>query len=329
MSDISARPRSPEGHGAPSRKASFEQEVTDAALLLNYAISSGAPTDRKIDDELIVAIERAQDFAAGSEIPKAEDRARFESAYRDLALLLRPVTVETLKATSEEHGRVPHLFERVLIPAGRAPESTIWSRKLSAWAIVFLFIALLGDWFDWIYGPLPERGQQAVNTLPLFLPATQTSLKILVPFTYGAIGACLYLLKACQTHVHMRQFDPRRMPEYYNRMILGGAAGGVIVLLVNQLAGDDGTTVRFSAAALGFLAGYNNDLLFGAVERISAAILPKVGITTVRQEAPRPLTTPTIEDVSLKDLLARYQGATSDEEKKLYAGLIQKIQNRL
>jgi hypothetical protein len=33
--------------------------------------------------------------------------------------------------------------------------------------------------------------------------------------------------------------------------------------------------------------------------------------------------------VSLKDLLDRHDKATTDDEKKLYAGLIQKIQQRL
>jgi hypothetical protein len=33
----------------------------------------------------------------------------------------------------------------------------------------------------------------------------------------------------------LRQFDPRRIPEYYNRMILGAVSGGMIVILLASL----------------------------------------------------------------------------------------------
>ena len=38
-----------------------------------------------------------------------------------------------------------------------------------------------------------------------------------------------------------------------------------------------------------FVAGYNSDFLFSALERVSAAILPKVGLDTVRAKTPAPL----------------------------------------
>ena len=57
--------------------------------------------------------------------------------------------------------------------------------------------------------------------------------------------------------------------------------------------------------------------------------MPKVGLQSIRKEKPTKADAATIEDVSLKDLLDRHKNATNDEEKKLYAGLIQKLQQRL
>jgi hypothetical protein len=308
---------------AKNLEEKFKQEVADATLLLDYAVARGVtgPNDRKIDIDLINAIKHAQDLAK-DELPSAEERANFDAAYRDLALFTNPVTAETLKATSDDYGTISPIFA----PIWPRPVGIIWSRKLSAWTLAVVGLALLGQWFETVYGPLPQ-GQQAANSLPSFGNALQVLLNLLVPFTYGAIGACVFLLKASHTYIHLRQFDPLRISEYYNRMILGAVAGGMIILLVQQIQGEK-ETIRFSAAALGFLAGYNNELLFAAIERISAAILPKIGLDSIMQQKPKAASVP-IEDVSLKDLLDRLDNAANDDEKKLYVGLIQKIQQRL
>lgn len=323
MSIAEALPQNPVDADHKSR---FDDEVADAALLLDYAISTGVagPNGRKVDDALIDAIKAAQDLASKGQLPSADDRAKFEKAYRDLARFMSPINAETLKATSELHG-VKSALVALIRPR---PIGIVWSRKLSLWTLLFVVIALLGDFIDTFYGELPEPLNQSHDKFPL-LQAAQLVLHILVPFTYGAIGACTYLLKACQKYIHMRQFDPLRISEYYNRMILGAISGGIIVLLVHQIAGTGDTTIRFSAAALGFLAGYNNDLLFGAIERISAAILPKIGISSVQTQKPRNGGGATIEDVSLKDLLDRHQSATDPDDKKVYAALIQRLQDRL
>ena len=41
--------------------------------------------------------------------------------------------------------------------------------------------------------------------------------------------------------------------------------------------------IQLSSAALGFLAGYNTDFLFSTIERVMAALLPKVGIDSVQR----------------------------------------------
>jgi hypothetical protein len=122
------------------------------------------------------------------------------------------------------------------------------------WAILFITIALVGNYIEAVNQPLPYISDRT-EQFPTWAQRLQIISQILVPFTYGAIGASVALLKACQAFIHMRQFDPRRIPEYYNRMILGAICGGMIVLLINQISDDDGASVKLSAAALGFIAG--------------------------------------------------------------------------
>jgi hypothetical protein len=94
------------------------------------------------------------------------------------------------------------------------------------------------------------------------------------PVVYGTLGACVFLLRSLHVHIYDRTFDRRRKPEYVNRIVLGTVCGGVIVLFSHAgMTSPQGA--ELGAPALGFLAGYNTDLLFSFIERISNAFFPK------------------------------------------------------
>ncbi|HEY2071813.1 MAG TPA: hypothetical protein VGG48_19795 [Rhizomicrobium sp.] len=119
-------------------------------------------------------------------------------------------------------------------------------------------------------------------------PSDAQTLKILTPFVYGALGACVYLLRSLHEHIYDRSFDRRHKGEYYNRILLGTISGGILVLLFPLPK--DGTAV-IGDSAVAFLAGYNTDLLFSAIERVTAAVLPKTAPTpptVVKAPAPTP-----------------------------------------
>jgi hypothetical protein len=100
----------------------------------------------------------------------------------------------------------------------------------------------------------------------------QTILQGIAPYVFGALGACVFLLRALHQYIYERTFDRRHQPEYYNRILLGMISGGILSLLLN---GDTGPVANVSKLGLAFVAGYNTDLLFSAIERITSAILPK------------------------------------------------------
>ena len=92
-------PTAVKGH-APSpdeqTRQAFSQEVRDAALLLEFAVSQG----RVLEVALIPLIKKSQGFLSdGVPWPSDQDRSEFEAAYRDLAQAMKPVTAATLRAT--------------------------------------------------------------------------------------------------------------------------------------------------------------------------------------------------------------------------------------
>lgn len=307
----------------------FKKEVEDATDLLDFAVAQGFkdPDGRKLDDKIIEQITQGQDLLDKSEKIPATDRADFEKAYRDLALFVSPVTIGTLKATSDKFGR----YSRLSPMRKKTAEAIIWSRKLTLWTILFVAIAVGGDLLNEVSGQfLPALDEARGEGVP-WCYYFQSLLAILVPFTYGGIGSCAYLLRSCHKYIYTRQFDLRRIPEYYNRMLLGVVSGGAITLFVSQIQDGKGATVRLSAAALGFLAGYNTDFLFNTIERVTAAILPKVSVESVQTAAARRSAafSVSLEGVSLKDLLDRHSKTTTPEERKFIEGLIEKVKERL
>lgn len=138
------------------------------------------------------------------------------------------------------------------------------------------------------------------------------------------------LVAPTDAYIHESAFDIRRMPEYYNRIIPGTIGGGAFVLFVDHLVGEGGEPIALSAAALGFLGGYSTDFLFNSIERLIAAILPKVGLESVRRHGTSPGSPldGRAGDLTLKDLVDRYEAST-DDQKALYKSLIEKLRDRL
>ena len=135
---------------------------------------------------------------------------------------------------------------------------------------------------------------------------------------YGGLGACVYLLRSAHIFIYQRSFDVHHKPEYFNRILLGAVAGGAILLFVAQISDDEGNVVHLSSAALGFLAGYNTDFLFSTIERVSAAILPKVGIESVQTASGGS------QPVNLNDLAERLDKAQG-ADKEFYRSMIARL----
>jgi len=292
----------------------FHDFLQDARELLDYAIATG----QKIDDRIIDAIQAGEQHALTKKPPEESVQKELAKAYRDLTSTLSPVTIETLRATAVKAHK-PSIWN--ILGKGQ-PISVLWSRRLWAWTFLFVLAAFIGETLEKIltqYYPLDEETGFSISLLYVL----STIFKDLTPFMYGGIGSLVFLLKSCHEYIHKREFDPKRIPEYSNRILLGVVSGGIIILFIQQIPTEQGI-LHISGAALGFLAGYSTDFLFQTIERVIAALLPKVGVETLKQEKPSALP---IE--RLDPLLNRYIAAQDNNDRKLIENLLNKLVDKM
>jgi len=295
----------------------FLQEINEASELLLFALSQG----KNIDDDVISSIKKAENLLLKDDVPSQEERSEFEQNYRDLVHSMRPVTFTSYKNTSDKYGRKILLLSRKPISEGK-----IWSRKLWLITICFAVITFLGDYLQTMvnhpfFSVNYETGESVLGLRLITWQVLAGGLKAIVPFTYGGLGSCAYLLRECHKTVYKRTFDKNRVPEYYNRILLGVISGGAIMLFI---APEEQTTLKISAAALAFLTGYNTEFLFTTIERVANALFPKGTNAEGKTESQTSISA----SLSLEKLLARYDTA-SDEEKKILNDLIKKIKERI
>ncbi len=218
---------------------------------------------------------------------------------------MAPVTAETLHNTQNKPFGERIWWEHI---AGDCP-AIRFTRLLWLLTNIFALFVIGSSWYLNVMAVNGDTGSYLTS---------RTILELLTPWAYGGLGACVYLLRSAHILIYQRSFDVRHKPEYLNRILLGAVAGGAILLFVDHLTNDEGQTIQLSSAALGFLAGYNTDFLFTAIERVSAAILPKVGIDTV--QTAKSATQP----VNINDLAERMDKAQG-ADKEMYRALIARL----
>lgn len=198
-----------------------------------------------------------------------EDVNRIGLYYTQLQTELAPVTAVSLAATD-----CREVKDCMNTQAG-------WhARRL--WMLAFLMVALIAvsSLLQYFYEFYPQFDPQgwgawAKENYHAFIAFTLLYKfgSYGTPFLYGALGACIHILRVTERHLRMRTFDPRRIPQHRNRVVLGTLSGGIIVLFLT-LGESSAAQVKLTAAAAGFLAGYSVDFFFAIVDRILSVFVP-------------------------------------------------------
>lgn len=267
--------------------------LEDVALLTQYAREQGLVVD---------VVEKAQQLINKSRIGPLDpaEVAELTTYFETLSQAAPKVTPSTLHATSG-------MGEGYWRSAAGRHLIKLWILTFFATLLILLKI-LLEKRIDFL------ETAQLVPAAPdnYFWFRLKEIADYLLPFTYGSLGACAYLLRVSAEKLRTREFSPNRIPEHWNRLVLGTLSGGIIVLFVRQ---PDGLPI--AEGAFGFLAGYSIDFLFQTLDRVIAAILPKTGLDTVAQK---------IEQRKKKILEGRYQErlrqAKNMSEKKILTEII-------
>jgi len=242
----SAAPAAAQHSEAPA----LQQLLDDVELLAAHALELQR-NDRELAEIMQLLSRRGRQLPSEAEVAKL---TRYAQRFTEDT----GVTADTLRATGGASGRRPYW--------------TVASIYLVfLWGITIL--AVMGA-LTLFYIDYQVERLQALGPLP-----TDRELKIwierarvgsfLIPFVYGGLGASAYLMRITGWHLRNRTFDPERIPQHINRLVLGTLSGGMIILFIK-----DPDTVPLSIGALGFLAGYSVDFLFRTLDRIIAAILP-------------------------------------------------------
>ena len=246
--------------------------LEDVMLLAEYGLEKGQTLPESIN---VPELLRLQDYKEHVETVPEKALESLASYYETLTLKFAPVTADTLRATRN----IRKSYHET--PGGK--------HLLGLWyltgGLVLFILAINILRFSFASSELVPGEEATFGMYAYGLQLLATTY--LIPFSYGALGSCAYLLRITEKHLKGRTFDPIRTPEHRNRLVLGTLSGGVIVLFIRQIPDVQGGAIELAPAALGFLAGYSIDFLFATLDRIINAILPKVGIDTVARRLDR------------------------------------------
>lgn len=292
--------------------------VESCRCLTRYAVETDQ-LPSSVDVKRLYKIRRK--FEAGDEELSDDDFGFLVGVYETLERRLGPVNVDTLLATEDsvdQDGRirpslarryVRYLFMRTLV---------IIALLLAGHLVHFLFPLTLTTTND-------SEGIAAISAAIRERPILVAGLiaAYLIPFLYGALGADAFLLRETTRKLHMRQFDPRRIPENRARFLLGTMSGGVIVFFVSANVLDSPTSIfNVGGAALGFVAGFSTDFLFDAIDRIVNALLPRGSGGSSGLDDRR------ANDELLQRYRQRMDEAETPEEKEVLKGVVEDLEAR-
>jgi len=252
----------------------FQSDVREAIELLDFAIKDG----RNVPDSIIERTTKAENYLAATQWPSDDQRTEFEKAYRDLAMFMKPVTIATLRATTDPPIKSGSFGKRLLDHVTLRTNSAArkYSKKFWLFIIICASAIITQQALQTAY-PDPAQNSTTQPSATTPTPSVPPLIKILkpillhlTPFLYGWLGALVFLLRSAHVYIADNTFDEKRVPEYYNRMLLGFVGGGAVMLFTNSLSDPQG-----KAKAASFIVGYNTDYLFQTLERVASAIFPK------------------------------------------------------
>jgi len=250
--------------------------LEDVMRLSIYAVESGQlPADIEMDELYrmweIKVIEKG--MLTDNDITYLQD------CYQILSTQLAPITAISLRAT-----------ENKFTNSGNSQMDTAAGKHVrNLWVISFSVLSLIVLTNIYQYMFETDAANIAKENVEAFNIANYlyTFIISLIPFLYGAFGACIFTLRQAEEQLRERTFDPRRLPEYRNRLVLGTLSGGVIVLLYSS--GGSESDIKITEAALGFIGGYSIDLIFSLLDRIVNTLKP-----AAKPTSGTPATTPVI-----------------------------------
>lgn len=237
-----------------------------------------------------------------------QTEATLEILYTKIAQLVAPVTIDTLRATSDKYPIHRSWWLAWLL--GSASIGRNFLRQLFWAGILLLVLMFVGKY---------------LYSSNIISKEIRNFIIFLVPFFYGAIGSWIYLYKTLTNFYLERCLNPKEVSTQWLRLFMGSLGGGVMVHLLVHV--DDsvniatsGATLQFAyMAAIGLLAGYSVDFFYSMLDRLLTTLLP---IQENRNSVTPP---PTAKQMQVEALLKRLSEAENDHDKAVIRTLLEKL----
>lgn len=257
-----------------------------------------------------------------------EAEADMEELYSELAQLIYPATIQTLRATSENYPVVHPWWSSWLL--GSNSVGLNFFRQIFWVAIALLGVLFFQQYINFYIGQsaqsptdfsaVPSTAQDSLPKTPLEL--FNRMLQVITPFLYGAIGSLIYIYKTLSDLYVSRTLDPNKLANNWMRLFMGSLMGGLTVALFYQsyfMYDTAGTNDKISAVALAFLTGYSVEFFYRVLDRAINVLVPKADSDIQGQTVISP------RQQQMDTLLKRLKDAKSEDDKILIRSMLEKL----
>jgi hypothetical protein len=228
--------------------------------------------------------------------------AELEKYYAMLSQWLSPVSILTLRTTSEQYPIYLPWWQSIFL--GTASEGRIFFRKLLWIGLLLLVLIFL------------RQSTQITSFDPIWQKLLTDLLKFLDPFLYGALGALVFIYKDLNRRYIDRTLHPKKLTTNWLRLFMGCLAGGLIVNLLTPFLANMMQSANISSAVVGFLAGYSVDFFYKTLDLSIRAIIPSKRQAQISIN-PR--------QAQIEFLTKSLKEMTNEEDKALIRRLLEKV----
>ncbi len=221
--------------------------------------------------------------------------AKLEKLYATLTELVNPVTVLTLRTTSDAYAVYRPGWKGVFL--GSSTVGRNFFRQLF-W-VAMLLIGLI------CFRKLTMGGEA-------------DPLNFIDPFLYGALGALVYLYKNLTDLYTKRTLYPKKLATNWLRLFMGALTGALIVNLFMPFFKEGIAGMDVPHVAIGFLAGYSVEFFYQALDKI-------INLMTPKKHEEQAITPTTPRQVQIEILTKRLKEMNNEADKVVIRKLLEKV----
>ncbi len=150
-----------------------------------------------------------------------------------------------------------------------------YSYKILCWGLLFLVLAVGTTSVDlWV----SQNPSASGGGLAFLYYLHRYFLVSFSPFWWGALGACVFLMKRLSDRASELCFDSRRWSGWGIRIMLGGLLGLIFAYIYDPKSGLDSAHLKFDTNAIAFFTGVGVRVFYGGIEKLIDVIAEKFNL---------------------------------------------------